>query len=77
MMKNSSNTESTYPSPAARPRKQALAVAVVLALGLAGGWAILRGGPAVAGADAHAHGEGEPRAIVFSRVPFSTAEGGK
>lgn len=59
MMKSNTHTEATNPSPAARPKKQALAVAVVLALGLAGGWAILRGGPAVAGADAHAHGEGE------------------
>ncbi|MCV2420275.1 efflux RND transporter periplasmic adaptor subunit [Paucibacter sp. DJ2R-2] len=59
MMKSNTHTEPTNPSPAARPKKQALAVAVVLALGLAGGWAILRGGPAVAGADAHAHGEGE------------------
>ncbi|MCV2365855.1 efflux RND transporter periplasmic adaptor subunit [Paucibacter sp. DJ1R-11] len=59
MKKSNTPTEATNPSPAARPKKQAVAVAVVLALGLAGGWAILRGGPAVAGADAHAHSEGE------------------
>ncbi|MCZ8076383.1 MAG: efflux RND transporter periplasmic adaptor subunit [Paucibacter sp.] len=90
MKKSNTPTEATNPSPAARPKKQALAVAMVLALGLAGGWAILRGGTAVAGADAHAHGEGEapheeapsvaaPPVVAASApaVAASSADGGE